>query len=495
MKVTTERLENCQVKVIIEMDAADIDKKVRQTARKLSRMYNVPGYRRGKAPYHAVVRVFGREAVQQQALEDFGQDLYEEALEEIEYEPFQVGDLEDVEWEPFRMTVLLPIQPEVELGDYRAVRVPFGPEPVTDEDVARRLENFQDQNTQWVPVDRPAAMGDQVVLDLKGTAGDDLIMSNEEHEMVLGVEPRFPMPGFHDEIVGMSAGEKKTFVLTVPEEDDGADIAGQEAEIEVHLHTVREEDRPLLDDELATMVGDYDSLDDLKAAIREEMEMQALQKAESEYLDSVLEAMIEAAVKIEYPDQAVDREADLVLGQMERNLATSGMQLDTYLGMVGKTRESYRQDLRPSAEERLQKRLVLTEIARLEGIVADPDEVDAEIERLREVMGDDAEQMQEMFDSPEWHESVAEDLVMAQTQERVTLIGKGEAPPLEGEKEAVTEPPEEGAVSEAPEEAVEAEADDETAASATAEAEEPEASQEAEEKAATEAADDSAVTD
>jgi trigger factor len=495
MKVTTERLENCQVKVIIEMDAADIDKKVRQTARKLSRMYNVPGYRRGKAPYHAVVRVFGREAVQQQALEDFGQDLYEEALEEIEYEPFQVGDLEDVEWEPFRMTVLLPIQPEVELGDYRAVRVPFGPEPVTDEDVARRLENFQDQNTQWVPVDRPAAMGDQVVLDLKGTAGDDLIMSNEEHEMVLGVEPRFPMPGFHDEIVGMSAGEKKTFVLTVPEEDDGADIADQEAEIEVHLHTVREEDRPLLDDELATMVGDYDSLDDLKAAIREEMEMQALQKAESEYLDSVLEAMIEAAVKIEYPDQAVDREADLVLGQMERNLATSGMQLDTYLGMVGKTRESYRQDLRPSAEERLQKRLVLTEIARLEGIVADPDEVDAEIERLREVMGDDAEQMQEMFDSPEWHESVAEDLVMAQTQERVTLIGKGEAPPLEGEKEAVTEPPEEGAVSEAPEEAVEAEADDETAASATAEAEEPEASQEAEEKAATEAAGDSAVVD
>jgi trigger factor len=495
MKVTTERLENCQVKVIIEMDAADIDKKVRQTARKLSRMYNVPGYRRGKAPYHAVVRVFGREAVQQQALEDFGQDLYEEALEEIEYEPFQVGDLEDVEWEPFRMTVLLPIQPEVELGDYRAVRVPFGPEPVTDEDVARRLENFQDQNTQWVPVDRPAAMGDQVVLDLKGTAGDDLIMSNEEHEMVLGVEPRFPMPGFHGEIVGMSAGEQKTFVLTVPEGDDGADIAGQEAEIEVHLHTVREEDRPLLDDELATMVGDYDSLDDLKAAIREEMEMQALQKAESEYLDSVLEAMIEAAVKIEYPDQAVDREADLVLGQMERNLATSGMQLDTYLGMVGKTRESYRQDLRPSAEERLQKRLVLTEIARLEGIVADPDEVDAEIERLREVMGDDAEQMQEMFDSPEWHESVAEDLVMAQTQERVTLIGKGEAPPLEGEKEAVTEPPEEGAVSEAPEEAVEAEADDETAASATAEAEEPEASQEAEEEAATEAADDSAVTD
>jgi trigger factor len=491
MKVTTERLENCQVKVIVEMDAADIDKKVRQTARKLSRTYNVPGYRRGKAPYHAVVRVFGREAVQQQALEDFGQDLYEEALEEIDYEPYEIGELEDVEWDPFRMTVLLPIKPEVELGDYRAVRVPFGPDPVTDEDVARRLEELQDQNTQWVPVERPAAMGDQIVLDMEGRAGDTLIMSNEGHEMVLGVEPAHPLPGFHDEIVGMSAGEEKTFLLTMPEEDYEEDVAGQEAEIKIHLHTVREEDRPPLDDELAMMVGDYDSVDDLKASIREEMETQALHVAESGYLDKVLDAMIEAAAKVEYPTQAVDREADLVLGQMERNLAASGMQLDTYLGLVGKTRESYRQELRPSAEERLRKRLVLREVARLEGIEADPDEVDAEIDRLREVMGSEAEQMQEMFDSPEWHQSVAEDLVMAQAQERVTLIGKGEAPPLEVEEEAET--PDEGVVSQAIEEAVEEETDQEAAAEASAtakapeEAEEPEADEEAVEEAEAEA--------
>jgi FKBP-type peptidyl-prolyl cis-trans isomerase (trigger factor) len=227
------------------------------------------------------------------------------------------------------------------------------------------------------------------------------------------------------------------------------------------------------------MVGDYDSLDDLTAAIREEMETQALQQAESEYLDKVLEAMIEAAAKVEYPAQAVDREADLVMGQMERNLAASGMQLDTYLGLVGKTRESYRQELRPSAEERLQKRLVLTKVARLEGLEADPDKVDAEIDRLREVMGDEAEQMQEMLDSPEWRESVAEDLVMAQVQERVTLIGKGEAPPLEGE-EAEAETPDQGAVSEAPEEAVEEEADEEAAAETDAEVEAPEKAEEAE---------------
>ena len=107
MQVTTERLENCQVKVMVEMDAADIDKELRQTARTLSRQFTVPGYRKGRAPFHAVIRVFGREAVQQQALEDFGQELYEQALEEIEYEPYEVGGLEEVEWDPFRMTILL----------------------------------------------------------------------------------------------------------------------------------------------------------------------------------------------------------------------------------------------------------------------------------------------------------------------------------------------------------------------------------------------------
>jgi trigger factor len=452
MRVTTERLENCQVNVIVEMDAADIEKELRETARKLSRHYNIPGYRRGRAPYHAVIRVFGREAVQQQALEDIGQDLYDKALEEIEYDPYEAGELQDVEWEPFRMKILLPIQPEVDLGDYRSVRVPFEPEPVTDEDIAERLRELQDENAQWVPVERPVAMGDQVVLDMEGKVGDKLVMSNDGHEMILEAESRIPLPGFHEEIVGMSPGEGKTFALTVPEDDFEEDVAGQEATVTVQLHTVREYDLPPLDDELAMMVGDYESLDDLRAALRESMETEALQQVESQYLDNVLEAMIEAAVKIEYPPQAADREADLVLGQMERNLAASGLQLDAYLRMIGKTREGYRQELRPSAEERLRKRLVLDEIARLEGLEADPEAVEAEIDRLGEMVGQDDEQMREMLESPAMRQSLAQDLIIDKVQELVVQIGKGE---IEAEAEVGVEDEVEAEV--AAEEEVEAE--------------------------------------
>ncbi len=439
MRVTTERLENCQVNVIIEMDAADIEEKLRETARKLSRRYNIPGYRRGKAPYHAVMRVFGREAVQQQALEDFGQDLYDQALEQVEYEPYEIGELQDVEWDPFRMTVLLPVQPEVELGEYRAVRVSYEPQAVTDEDVEERLKELQQQNAQWVPVERPAALGDQVLLDLEVKVGDQVILDNQGREMLLEAESKSPLPGFHEEIVGLSSGQEKSFVLTVPEDGYEAEVAGQEATVTVHLLTVRQEDLPGLDDDLAMMVGDYDSLDGLRTAIRQSLETEAQQRAESEYLDQVLEAMIEAATKIEYPPQAVAHEVEVALGQMERNLATSGMQLDTFLGMIGKTREAYREELRPSADERLKKRLVLREIAQLEGLEPESEEVEAEIERLSEMLGPQGEELRQMLDSPEGRQSVADDLIMTRAQERVVQIGKGEAPPKEDKEEAVAE--------------------------------------------------------
>ena len=439
MKVTTERLDNCQIKAIIEVDAAEIDNRLRQTARRISRQFNVPGYRKGKAPFHAVLRIFGREAVQQEGLDDWGNELYEAALEQIDVDLYQQGELQEVEWEPFRMTVLLPLQPEVELGDYRVVRVPVEPEPVTDEMIEARLAEYQHQHTQWVPVERPAEFDDQVVVDFEGKVGERLIMSNEEHEMVLQDGATAPMPGFAEAVVGMSPGEDKTFILTVPEDDEQEDLQGQEATVTAHLHTVREQDVPPLDDELAMMVGTYDTLDDLRAALREEMEAAALQQAESGYLDKVLEAMIEQAPKVDYPPQAIDREAEILMDRMEQSLAGTGMDLDRFLAMIGKTREVYKQEVHPAAEDRLRKRLVLREIIELEHLTAEEDEVAQEIERLVEDAGPEADRMREVLDNEMGRLMVTDDLLMNKVQERVIQIGKGEAPELEVEAEVEAE--------------------------------------------------------
>jgi trigger factor len=431
MKVTTERLDNCQVNVIIELDAAEIDKKLRQTARTLARDFTIPGYRPGRAPYHAVVRTFGREAVQQQALEEFGNDLYEQALEEIDFEPYDVGDLKEVEWEPFRMTIQIPIPPEVDLGDYRAVRVPFEPKEITDEEVDEYLEGLREEHAQWVPVERAAQMGDEVVLDLKGTSGDHVVMDHENFELLLEEEAVHPLPGFHGQVVGISPGEEKTFELEVPEDDSDEEAAGQLATVTVRIHTVRERDVPPMDDELALMVGDYDSLEDLKASVRERLETEVLQSAESEYLSDVLNAMQEAAVRIEYPSEAVDREAEMAVSQMERSMAAQGLPPETLWRMMGKSREMYKQEVRSSAEQRLRQRLVLEEVARQEQLKPEPDEVEAEIERMAEMAGPEADQLRQMFETPEGRASVTEDLTLSMAQERVKEIGRGEAPPLE----------------------------------------------------------------
>jgi trigger factor len=469
MKVTTERLEDCQVNVFIEVEAAEIEQKLRKKARTISREFNVPGYRRGRAPYHAVVRVFGREAIQQEAFEDFGQELYEKALEEVEYEAYQPGELQDVEWDPFRMTVLLPIRPEVDLGDYRDVRVPFDPEQVTGEQIEEFLADTQQEHAQWVPVERPAALGDQVVIDSEGVIGDEIVLSNEGYEMLLDAEANHPLPGFHEEIVGVSPGGAKTFMLTYPEDDSEENVAGKEATFTVQLHSVKEEDLPPLDDELAMMVGDYDTLDDLRISVRERMETEAEQKAESEYLDKVLEAMIEGAVKIEYPPPAIDNEVEYTLDQMGRNLASSGIELDTYLGMLGTTREVYKTEIRPAGEERLKRRLVLSQVAKQEGLEVEPEDIEDQIGRMSEAMGEQADAMREVLSSPEARLTVASDLVVTMAQERAVLIGKGEAPPLEEEGADEAEAETEG------ETELEAEAEDsESAPESPPEVEEPE---------------------
>jgi len=443
MKVTTERLDNCQVNVIIELDAAETEEKLRQTARKLSREFTVPGYRRGRAPFHAVIRVFGREAVQQQTLEDFGNDIYEQALEEIEYEPYEIGDLQEVEWDPFRMVVQIPIPPEIELGDYRAVRVPLEPEEVTDEEVEAELERMRQEFAQWVPVERPAQMGDQVLMDYRGTAGDEPVMDNENYELLLEEGAFHPLPGFHEQVVGMAPGETKTFELQVPEEDEDEEVAGKTATITAALHAVREQDLPEMADELAMMVGTYETLDELKASVRERLETEALEREEADYLSKVLEAMIEDASRIEYPSQAVDREADLALRQMEQNFAMQGLPPSTLWSMIGKTREQYKQEMGPVAEDRLRRRLVLEEVGRREGLEPDEAEIEAEIERMVAMAGDEADEMREMLESPEGRASIADDLRIDLARERVKAIGKGEAPELaeaEVEVEAEAEP-------------------------------------------------------
>ena len=439
MKVTSERQENCQVRVTVELDAAEAENKLRQTAQRLSRRYTVPGYRKGKAPYAAVLRTFGRELLQEQALEEFGQELYDQALAGLEYKPYTAGALEKVEWDPFRLEILVPIMPELDLGDYRAVRAAPEPKPVTDDAVEHYLEALRRQHTQWIPAERPAVLGDHTVVDIEGRSGDEVILSNQGREMTIDTASRYPLPGFHEQIIGMSPGEEKQFTLAYPDDDVRKDLAGREATFTVKLLAVNEADVPPLDDELAQTVGDYSTLADLRAAVHKNLEEEALQAAEAELPDKALDAMIAAATKIEYPPQAVDQELDSMLEDMEQNLGSRGMKLDTFLGMIKKTRESYRQELRPAAEERLRHVLAMGEVIKREGIKVEEAEIEAKIQELKAQEEFQSEEMQKLLDGPGAHVGMANDMLLAKARERLAQIARGEAPPPEALAEAPAE--------------------------------------------------------
>jgi len=436
MKVTSERQENCQVRVTVELDTAEVENKIRQPEQRLSRRYTVPGYRKGKAPYAAVLRTFGRELLQEQALEEFGQEFYDQALKGIEYEPYTAGELEKVEWDPFRLEILVPIMPEVDLGDYRSVRVTPEPKPVADDAVDHYLEDLRQQHTQWIPVERPAVLGDHVVLDIEGRADDQVILGNQGRELTLDAASPYPVPGFHEQVVGMSPGEEKQFTLTFPDDDPRKDLAGREGTFTVKLVAVNEPDVPPLDDELAQMVGDYSTLADLRAAAQKNLEEEARQAAEAELPDKALDAMIAAATKIEYPPQAVEKELDSMLEEMEQNLSSRGIKLDTFLGMIKKTREAYRQELRPAAEARLRHVLALAEAIKQEGLKVEEADIEERVQELKAQEDFQSEEMQKLLDDRAARAGLANDLLLTRIHERIAQIAKGEAPPLEIAAEA-----------------------------------------------------------
>ncbi len=434
MKVSTERLENCQMAVTVEMDRDDLEKALRQKARDLAQKYNFPGYRKGKATYRAVVRAIGREALQSYWFEDAAEELVGEVLEQLDAEPYAPAELDDVEWDPFRLKLLIPLKPVVDLGDYRSLRMEPEPVEVTDEQVEAQLAQYQEQHTQWVPVDRPAAEGDQVVVDARAAVGDHVVWEEENLELFVEDNDEIPVPGLQEQLVGLTVGEPKAFALSLPEDWEDADYAGAEAAFEVTLREVRERDVPPLDDDLAMTVGDYDSLEELRTSIREALEEQAQERREAEFPGKVVDALVQQAVRLEYPEQAVNDQLDDMLNGLEQNLQGTGLGVEQYFQLMRMTEAQYREQVRPEAERRLRRSLALVQLAREEGLQVTGEETQAEIQRMEEGLPQAAAAEREWLHSEEGQRSVANQLLSDRVEERLLAIVRGEAPDLPAEE-------------------------------------------------------------
>jgi trigger factor len=433
LKVETQPQENRTLKLTVEVDDERLQPALRAAARRISKDYRIPGFRPGKAPYEVVVRHFGENTLYQSAIEDLSQSIYKEVLEQENIDPYAPGALEDIQFKPVVLTYTVPLAPEIDLGDYRALRVPFEAPTVSDQAVQEQLEHLREHQAVVEPVERPAQLTDVVTLDAKGylNTGEnpsDFLLADQDVALVLDENADWPMPGFAQQVLGLSAGEERKFDLAFADDYANESLRGQVAHFEVAVKEVKGRTLPEWNDELARALGDHESLEALRAATRAELERQAAGQVERAYADQVIEQLVGQAT-VSYPPVLLENELDGVLDDLDRRLREQRLTLDDYLKIQKKTKEQMREESRPAAERRLKRSLVLGKIVALEGLTVSADEVEERVEALSVPWGDRSGEMRKVLQSEDSRRMLAVDILTDKAVERLIAIAKGEAVP------------------------------------------------------------------
>lgn len=389
--VKTEPRENRQLAVTIEVDQQRVEQELRKAAAKIAQRYVIPGFRKGKAPYHIVVQQVGLQGLYAEFVEELGEELFRKALEQEKIQPYAQSSLEDIQLEPLTYRLIVPLEPTVKLGDYRSLRVEEDPIQIDPAEIDRRLEMYQEEYANWKEGERPCTHGDRVTMDVKSvivredgeaSEADEVVLDETDWEVVLDEEHPLEPEGLEEEILGMRAGEEKEFVITWPA-DSQSIYAGKQAKFFVKIKKVESYEKPELNDEFAKLVGpDFETLEDLRNAIAESLTEEARKEAQRQYTDKVLNALVEIS-ELDYPPVVVEDQIDAMINDHDRRLRQMGLGgLEWFLQRSGQTEESYREELRPIATQIARRNLVLSEVIRHEGIEASEEEIEAHVRRM-----------------------------------------------------------------------------------------------------------------
>jgi len=440
LKITTESLENHQLALTIEVDEERTQQAMRRVARRIAKQANIPGYRKGKAPYDVIVRRLGEDTIRAEAADALAQEVYREAVEQEGIDPYEAGVVDDVTLNPITFKFTISLHPTVSLGDYRNYRLEPPQVEVSQEDVQQRLEAIREQHALIEPVDRPAALSDVVTIDLAGQTVDGAVFLEEDGvRIVLDAARTDPAPGFAEAIVGMKADEERAFTLTLSDDFPREELRGQEAEFTARLTQVYERILPALDDDLARTVGNFDSFEELEEHVRGQLQQAARGKADEEYVAQVMEATLDQA-QVEYPPAMLEESLDETVKDLARALKQeSRLSLEDYMRIQGMTMDQVREELKPQAAARLKRALVLGEIVHLEGIEVDEQEITAHIEAISAALGNRADEARASLDSDEARQALRSRVLGNKAVQRLVAIAKGEAEETERQGDGETE--------------------------------------------------------
>jgi trigger factor len=390
MTANVTKLEDNKVRLDVEVPPEAVRAGVEAKVRELGRQVRVPGFRPGKAPRRVIENHLGRDYIYYEALQERLPTWYSEAVVETDLRPIDSPEIhfDDPldEEEGFTFSATVEVRPEATLGDYKGVEVPKAEVKVSDEQVDEQLEQMRGQFATLAAVEgRPVESGDFVIMDFRGermTTGEPL-EGGEAEDYMLEVGRGELLPDFEQNLVGMKAGERKQFGVTFPMDYAEESLRGQSVLFHVHVKELKSRDLPPLDDEFAKEASEFETLGELRSAVREQLEEASGQRVEGEFRTRVLDAVAEGA-EVEVPDAMVEEKVDEMLGSFERSLRAQGMEPEQYYQLAGASPEEIKERVRPDAADTVKKELTLDAVVTAEGIEADEHEVTHQIEHLAE---------------------------------------------------------------------------------------------------------------
>lgn len=420
MKVSSEKLGNCQVSLKVEAEASELEKSLDEAYHRLVSRVSIAGFRKGKAPRALLERHVGKDTLLSEALERLVPQLYEQAVEAEKIEPIAPGQIELIQNEPLVFKAIVPLKPEVKLGEYHKIKLKPEPVKIVKQDIEAAIENLRQEHAVLLPVERPVQSGDFVTIDIEASVEGKPFLNHKDLLYEVDSNSSFPLTGFATNLLGLNKKEEKTFSLKIPADYSIKEFGGKECSFKVMVTEIKEKQLPEVDDDFAQSCG-YADLTQLREQMGTYLRDAAEGKSRRELEQKVIDAVAELS-QVDYPPILEDSEIDGFLRDEARRLGYR--EVEDYLKRINRTEEEVSQRLRPAAKMRVTNTLVLDKVAVEEKIEISSSEVDNRVEEILK-KAEDKEKMRKFLAVSQVRQSIEQSLRQEKTLQRLVQIASG----------------------------------------------------------------------
>lgn len=428
MNLQVEPLDTHEVRLTITVDEDVLNKARRDTLKNLAKQVRIPGFRPGMAPQAAVIRAIGGEEVlNAEVVDQVAREVYPKALDASGIEPYGPGAIEEVKQDPYQLIARIPLEPAVDLKDYKSIRVPFPEITVTDDEIEQQLQYLREENAVVQQVERPAELGDLVEADIHGHTEEEEVFHTNSKRGVVVDDERFGVPGLAALIVGLSAGDGREDTITLPDDFGVEALRGKDVHIHIDVKRVSSRALPEINDELAQAASSFSTLAELREDLRKNLQSYKERQATQEYAVQVLDTFTELA-EVKYPPQFVeDRLNDYLADFKEDIREQEGLPFEEWLKLQGKTEKDVKDELRGNAESRGKRGLVMRQLGIDEKLNVSDDEIAMEVEMTAMRYGQRQDEVRKVLSQADTRSTVKNNILSNKVMDRMVKLAKGEA--------------------------------------------------------------------